>query len=86
MAERRFLQTCFQLFQMPMACKSSTPKRPKTEIALSTTVQVANVCFTVNPKYALNIQKPVSFTCDNMRLPAHTKSTITKPLKSQCRY
>ncbi len=54
-----------------------TPSSPRTETMLSITVHVPNVCFKLRLKYSLNIQNPVSFTCENIRLPAPTDRTIS---------
>src|SRR5471030_651135 len=46
-----------------------------TEIIVSHTVQVLNVCVTVMPKYSLTSQNPPSFTCDRISDPAPVAST-----------
>ena len=56
--------------------KMSTPIRPVTETIVSIIVQVRKVCRMVKLKYSLNNQKPPSFTCENIRLPAPIDSTI----------
>src|SRR5476651_573223 len=53
-----------------------TPDKPKMEMIHSMTVQVLKVSRIVKPKYSLNIQNPVSLTCESIRLPAPTDSTI----------
>src|SRR5699024_2351208 len=47
----------------------NTNANPQTEIAVSNTDHVKNVSFTVNPKYSLKIQNPVSLTCEKIILP-----------------
>lgn len=37
---------------------------------VSNTVHVLNVSFTLNPRYSFTIQKPASFTCENINDPA----------------
>ncbi len=49
---------------------------PSTDTIVSMRVQVLNVSLSVKLKYSLNIQKPVSLTCENIRLPAPTANTI----------
>ena len=55
---------------------ANTPSKPIIEIRVSITVQVRNVSPTVRLKYPLNSQKPGSFTCDAITLPAPVASTI----------
>src|SRR5690606_32995384 len=54
----------------------STNARP----AIATIVSISDhdliVSMMLRLKYSLNIQKPLSFTCENMRLPAPMESTI----------
>ena len=57
-------------------CNISTPASPKMEISVSINVQERNVCLRVSLKNSLNIQKPVSFTCEPNTLPAPTARTI----------
>lgn len=53
-----------------------TPIKPTLETMASIIDHDRNVSFTDIPKYSLNIQKPESFTCENMRLPAPMERTI----------
>ena len=45
-------------------------------ISVSITVHTANVCLIDVLKYSLNIQKPISLKCENIRLPAPVAITI----------
>lgn len=57
---------------------------PDTEIIVSNIDHVKKVSLTVKPKYSLNIQKPASFTCDKMTLPAPIASTTSATFASEC--
>lgn len=57
--------------------KISTPINPVMDTIVSIIVHVRNVCLIVKLKYSLNNQKPPSFTCENIRLPAPMDSTIS---------
>ena len=48
---------------------NNTPIKPITDTILSMIVQDKNVSFIETLKYSLNIQKPVSFTCEQKMLP-----------------
>ena len=52
-------------------------KKPVTDIIVSIIVQDRSVCFSVNPKYLLTSQKPLSLTCDNIEAPAAMTITIS---------
>ena len=54
----------------------STPIRPMTPTIDSINAHDLKVSFSVSVKYSLNIQKPASFTWENIKLPAPTASTI----------
>src|SRR6185312_3119288 len=56
--------------------KMCTPINPVIETIVSIIVQVRKVCRMLKLKYSLNNQKPPSFTCENIRLPAPIESTI----------
>ena len=60
--------------------KTKTPINPMIPTMVSMTVQVDSVSFTERLKYSLNIQKPPSFTCDNIKLPEPMASTINSGL------
>ena len=53
-----------------------TPISPTTDTIVSITDQVLRVSLKDKLKYSLNIQKPGSFTCENIRLPAPVANTI----------
>ena len=53
-----------------------TPISPTTETIVSITDQVLRVSLNDKLKYSLNIQKPGSFTCENIRLPAPVANTM----------
>lgn len=53
-----------------------TPIIPTTETIVSITDQDLNVSFIDRLKYSLNIQKPGSLTCENIKLPAPIDNTI----------
>ena len=57
---------------------------PDTEMIVSSSDHVRNVSLIVRPKYSLNIQKPASFTCDRITLPAPIASTTSATLTSEC--
>jgi len=52
------------------------------ETIVSIIVQEDRVSLMVRLKYSLNIQKPPSLTCENMRLPEPIASTISSGLTS----
>lgn len=54
----------------------STPINPITETMVSMMVQDFIVCLMLKLKYSLNSQKPLSFTCDSIKLPEPTANTI----------
>lgn len=58
----------------------STINNPVTEMIVSSTVQIFNVCFTFKSKYSLNIQNPASLTCDAASEPAPIASAINTGL------
>ena len=51
-----------------------------TPTIVSIAVQVRKVSLILIPKYSLNIQKPVSFTWEHIKLPAPIESTISSGL------
>lgn len=55
---------------------TSTASKPTVPIMVSIIVHERKVSAMLNPKYSLNIQKPVSLTWEHIRLPAPTESTI----------
>lgn len=56
--------------------KTRTPPNPAIETIASITDHERSVSFKLKLKYSLNIQKPASFTCENIKLPAPSASTI----------
>src|SRR6478736_5579806 len=53
----------------------STPRRPMTDTSVSISVHDRNVSLIERPKYSLNNQKAVSFTCEQNKLPAPIDNT-----------
>ncbi len=59
-----------------MAFKANTPINPTTETMDSMTDQDRIVSEILRLKYSLKSQKPPSFTCENIKLPAPILNTI----------
>src|SRR5471032_420615 len=64
-------------FESPYTTVASAKVSPKpiTEIIVSQSDHVLNVCPTVMPKYSLTSQKPPSFTCEKISEPEPVAST-----------
>src|SRR5690606_16420502 len=60
----------------------STPNNPTMDTMVSISDHVSMVSRILKPKYSLNIQKPVSFTWENINEPAPVASTINSALVS----
>ena len=65
-----------EMFSQIKLFRSSAPAKPTIPITVSITVQTAKVCFMLTLKYSLNIQKPTSLKCENIKLPAPVEITI----------
>ncbi len=63
-----------------MADKIKITIKPTTEMIVSRTVQIFNVCGTSKSKNSLNIQKPASLTCEAANEPAPIASTTNAGL------
>src|SRR6187402_710150 len=62
--------------QYSTASRQSTPMMPTMPTMPSMSVQLMIVSFNDRLKYSLAIQKPESLTCENIKLPAPTASTM----------
>src|SRR5471032_3264302 len=69
-------------FESPYTTVASAKVSPKpiTEIIVSQSDHVLNVCPTVMPKYSLTSQKPPSFTCEKISEPHPVASTSNSAL------
>src|SRR5471032_2988213 len=69
-------------FESPYTTVASAKVSPKpiTEIIVSQSDHVLNVCPTVMPKYSLTSQKPPSFTCEKISEPQPVASTSNSAL------
>src|SRR5690606_27419832 len=59
---------------------TNTPSNPTTDTTLSISDQDKMVSRMLRPKYSLNIQNPVSLTCENISEPAPVANTINSAL------
>ena len=64
--------------------RAKTPKSPIIDTIISISDHERNVSLMLKLKYSLNIQKPESFTCENIRLPAPKAITIKFGLTADC--